>query len=294
MSFLTYLDEANDNKHLNKAKKTKDDEFYTSYDHAEQMIKPFAKHFSGKIILCNCDDPYKSEVFDYMRDNFKTFNMKELIGVGYRSKMQIVTNDNIEDIEVKNEGDFRKGESLEALKKCDIVVSNPPFSNNMFVDFIKLTMDNNKGLLAIGPLDGAKVNNIKPYIINGKLFVIKSPYESFVRPNDPASKATTVKVAVYTTFKEDPFGSECKLDNNVDILSLPMDSTYMVPVSISSENKFSIKEIPVFNGGDINKIIVPLHILRCNWRKHFRILDIMNKVKVNGKILMSGILMEYI
>ena len=116
------------NIHLIRAKHSLDDEFYTSYEHAKQVITPFAKHFSGKSILCNCDNPDTSEVFDFMRDSFDAFKLSKLVGVGYGSRMQVITKDGIEDIEVKNNGDFRTGESLEALKACDGVVSNPPFS----------------------------------------------------------------------------------------------------------------------------------------------------------------------
>lgn len=293
MSFITYLNERS-NAHLIKAKSTKDDEFYTTYDHAASMITPFAKHFRGKSILCNCDAPDKSQVFEFMRDNFDKFGMKKLVGVGYKSFMQIVTKDDIQDIQIKNDGDFRTGESLDALKECDVVVSNPPFSDNMFIDFITLALDNNKDLLAIGPLDGAKAKNVKPYLIDEKLFAIKSPYQDFKRPNDAKSSATQVKVAVFTTFNEDPFGKELDLSNDIDILTLPTESKLMVPVSISRDGKFSIKTIPSDPSGDVNMIVVPLHVLRTNWRKHFKIVDILNTVHCNGKKLMSGILMKYI
>ena len=281
-----------DNIHLIRAKHSLDDEFYTSYEHAKQMITPFAKHFSRKNILCNCDNPDTSEVFDFMRDSFDAFKLSKLVGVGYGSRMQVITKDGIEDIEVKNNGDFRTGESLEALKACDVVVSNPPFSQNMFIDFIKLVMVNKKDLLAIGPLTGVKAKDVKPYIIAGKLNAIKSPYEDFKRPND--KKDEKAQVAIYTTYKEDPFGKELELDEDVDIASLPIDSKYMVPVSIASNGAFSIKEIPADSNGVIDKIIVPISVFRKNWRKHFKILDIINTVEVSRRKLMPGVLMQYI
>ena len=87
MNFSDYLKNAaiRNNKHLTKAKTTKDDEFYTSYDHAEMMIRPFAKHLRGKKVLCNCDDPAKSQIYDFLYDNFTTFGLKQLVGVGFEA-----------------------------------------------------------------------------------------------------------------------------------------------------------------------------------------------------------------
>ena len=153
---------------------------------------------------------------------------------------------------------------------------------------------NYKDVLAIGPLDGAKAKDIKGYIINESLYAIKSPYQSFVRPSKAKSSAVQVKVAIFTTFPDDPFGKPIALDDNVDILKLPVDSVTMTPVSISSTGKFSIKEIPAFANDNVNQIIVPLHILRLNWRDTFKIVDIINTVKCNGKKLMSDIKMQYL
>lgn len=292
-TFKQFLEEARDNTHLINAKTIKDDEFYTSYAHAEQMIKPFAKYLSGKSVLCNCDDPLYSQVYAFIRDNFKQFGLKKLVSVGYHSKMQIITKDSAEEVEVSNEGDFRKGESLDMLKACDVVVSNPPFSSNMFIDFIKLVMQNNKDVLAIGPLDGAKAVDVKPYLINESLYCIKSPYQTFGRPGQPKSKATQAKVAIFTTFEDDPFSKSLELHDDIDILSLPLEEKLMIPVSISNEGTFSIMSIPSFPSGNVKRIVVPLHVLRTNWRKHFKIVDILNTVYCNGKKLMSGIVMQY-
>ena len=41
------------------------------------------------------------------------------------------------------------------MKKCDVVVSNPPFSNKLFSKFVLNALKAGKDLVAIGPLFGA-------------------------------------------------------------------------------------------------------------------------------------------
>ena len=45
------------NKNLHKAKKSKNDEFYTQLADIEKELSHYKAHFKGKVVLCNCDDP---------------------------------------------------------------------------------------------------------------------------------------------------------------------------------------------------------------------------------------------
>ena len=54
------------NKDLNKANKAKKDEFYTMLADIEVELKHYRKHFKGKTVLCNCDDPFESNFFKYL------------------------------------------------------------------------------------------------------------------------------------------------------------------------------------------------------------------------------------
>ena len=48
------------NKTLGHAKVAKEDEFYTQLVDIENEMRHYRKHFKGKTILCNCDDPFES------------------------------------------------------------------------------------------------------------------------------------------------------------------------------------------------------------------------------------------
>ena len=51
------------NKALSAANKAKQDEFYTQLVDIENELKHYKEHFRGKVVLCNCDDPYESNFF---------------------------------------------------------------------------------------------------------------------------------------------------------------------------------------------------------------------------------------
>ena len=72
------------NKDLNKANKAKKDEFYTMLADIEVELKHYCKHFKGKTVLCNCDDPFESNFFKYFAMNFNYLGLKKLIATCYQ------------------------------------------------------------------------------------------------------------------------------------------------------------------------------------------------------------------
>ena len=61
---------------LTLAKKRKKDEFYTQLVDIENELKHYKEHFKDKVVLCNCDDPRKSNFFKYFADNFEKLNLR--------------------------------------------------------------------------------------------------------------------------------------------------------------------------------------------------------------------------
>lgn len=68
---------------LLKAGRTKKDEFYTQLVDIETELKYYRKHFKGKVVFCNCDDPYESNFFKYFAMNFNYLGLKKLICTCY-------------------------------------------------------------------------------------------------------------------------------------------------------------------------------------------------------------------
>lgn len=68
---------------LQAAKVAKQDEFYTQLDDIAKELKYYKQHFKGKVVLCNCDDPYESNFFKYFALNFNQLGLKKLIATCY-------------------------------------------------------------------------------------------------------------------------------------------------------------------------------------------------------------------
>ena len=71
------------NKNLHNAKESKNDEFYTQLRDIEKELSHYRHHFEGKVVFCNCDDPYESNFFKYFVLNFNTLKLKKLIATSY-------------------------------------------------------------------------------------------------------------------------------------------------------------------------------------------------------------------
>ena len=68
---------------LIKAGKAKKDEFYTQLVDIEKELKHYKDQFHGKVVYCNCDDPYESNFFKYFAGKFSELGLKKLIATSY-------------------------------------------------------------------------------------------------------------------------------------------------------------------------------------------------------------------
>lgn len=73
------------NSNLSAAVKAKKDEFYTQLTDIEKEMRYYKKHFNGKTVFCNCDDPFESNFFKYFVLNFNRLGLKKLIATCYFS-----------------------------------------------------------------------------------------------------------------------------------------------------------------------------------------------------------------
>ena len=71
------------NTQLGNAKRAKKDEFYTQLGDINAELGHYTAHFAGKVVFCNCDDPYESNFFKYFAANFNALKLKRLIATCY-------------------------------------------------------------------------------------------------------------------------------------------------------------------------------------------------------------------
>ncbi|MDI6944216.1 adenine-specific methyltransferase EcoRI family protein [Microbacterium barkeri] len=181
------------NSSLAAAKKAKADEFYTQLSDIERELRHYKKHFKGKTVYLNCDDPRVSNFFHYFSYNFETLGLKKLIAACYKSQEVDLFSENadpqaiylvyegdkngsgmpeLDEIGVKQfkgDGDFRSEESIELLKEADIVVSNPPFS--LFREYVAQLMEYDKKFVILGNQNTLTTKEIFELVRANKLWL---------------------------------------------------------------------------------------------------------------------------
>lgn len=168
------------NKLLQQAKRSKSDEFYTQLCDIESELKHYKPHFKNKTVFCNCDDPRLSNFFRYFAINFEELQLKNVLTSCYKEQPNSLfaekssesgfffeyTNSEEEKSQLNSpivkpfngNGDFRSNESIELLKRSDIVVTNPPFS--LFREYVEQLVKHNKKFLIIGNVNAITYKEI--------------------------------------------------------------------------------------------------------------------------------------
>ena len=104
---------------LTKANKAKKDEFYTQLADIEVELKHYKKHFKGKVVFCNCDDPYESNFFKYFAMNFNYLGLKKLIATCYHESPIAGEQLSVFDIFPSNENGKKRAYKIEISEVID-------------------------------------------------------------------------------------------------------------------------------------------------------------------------------
>lgn len=201
------------NKTLNKAKATREDEYYTQLEDINNELRHYREFFRGKTVLCNCDDPRVSNFFTYFAYNFEFLGLKKLITTCYKNQDvdlfsqnssekavylvyegdkngdNIPTADEIGVHPLVGNGDFRSAECIELLKEADVVVTNPPFS--LLREYVAQLLEYDKKFLIIGTQNAIHYKEIFPLIMANKLWLgFHKGDMSFKVPQDYEPRAT--------------------------------------------------------------------------------------------------------
>lgn len=182
------------NSNLNKAKKAKNDEFYTQLQDIEKELSHYPiETFKDKVIYCPCDsidmsNGYISNFAIYFYNNFEVLGIKKLICTCYSDDINYFEYDGKTEIEdTIGSGDFRSEYCTKLLQEADIVVTNPPFS--LFRDFIKWLVTADKKFIIVGNQNAFTYKEVFPLIKDNKLWTgtgksysslagyFQSPYE---------------------------------------------------------------------------------------------------------------------
>ena len=161
------------NATLKRAKREKNDEFYTQKKDIENELIHYHSHLKDKIVYCNCDDYRKSKFVEYFMENFDKIGLKKLVSTGFSKDGQGTYSEYDGTVFktgfLSGNGDALGEECTEILKQADIVVTNPPFS--LFRKYISHLMKYGKKFLIIGNQNAITYKEIFPYIKNNELWM---------------------------------------------------------------------------------------------------------------------------
>lgn len=143
------------NSNLARAKKAKNDEFYTQLSDIEKELSHYPiETFKDKVIYCPCDsvdisNGYISNFAIYFYNNFKVLGIKKLICTCYSDGINYFEYDGKTELkESSGSGDFRSEYCTRLLQEADIVVTNPPFS--LFKSFYQWLQNAGKKFIILG------------------------------------------------------------------------------------------------------------------------------------------------
>ncbi|MDE2955432.1 MAG: adenine-specific methyltransferase EcoRI family protein [Bacteroidota bacterium] len=177
---------------LHAAHRAKKDEFYTQLSDIESELRHYRRHFVGKVVYCNCDDPRVSNFFHYFSFNFERLGLSKLITTCYKNQHAELFSQHDSERAIwleytgdkdgnrvpdaheigihalTGDGDFRSSECVELLRQADIVVTNPPFS--LFREYVAQLVRFNKQFLIIGSMNAITYKQIFPLIRDNRMW----------------------------------------------------------------------------------------------------------------------------
>lgn len=199
------------NKLLQKAKKSKSDEFYTQLCDIESELQHYTNCFVDKVVYCNCDDPQISNFFRYFKNNFQKLGLRKLIASCFWDAEIVHGNEHairnayyceyegndipMNVVNFEGNGDFRSEECIELLQQADVVVTNPPFS--LFREFVTQIVHYNKQFLVIGNVNAITYKEIFDLIQNDRAWLgvnLGRGISGFIVPEHYQLYGTEVKI----------------------------------------------------------------------------------------------------
>lgn len=250
------------NKNLIKAKKEKNDEFYTQYKDIEKELKHYKEYFKDKIVYCNCDNPKYSNFWKYFFDNFHIFKISKLVSTYYSNENIVYKTEydgiNIISIKLDSDGDFRNQECIDILKESDIIVTNPPFS--LFREYITQLIKYNKKFIIVGNKNSVISKQIFSFFVNNEVNYGINNISNFIKKDGNIQKFGNVgwftniivinknkKLELTKKYNDNDYCKYCNYNAiNVDkIKDIPIDYNGVMGVPITFLEKYNSNQFEI-------------------------------------------------
>lgn len=261
------------NKHLSRAAKVKNDEYYTRYEDVAYGMKKFKDCFNGKIIYCPADDYRFSNFTKYFKDNFNRLEVKKLVCTNYdigEGAYLYVYDGNDEKITpLEGNGDFLSDECKRIMDDADIVVTNPPFS--IFSKFTKQIDDGGKDYIFLGTILKFDVKGVFDLFWFGRLYTVNALTPTMLMENG----VKISNIIWYSSFNVDVSKRELPRSTTLNDKTF---QTYDHHPDILFIEK--IADIPYDYDG---LMAVPMTILYYNWLENYEFVGFAYSVRNGNK-----------
>lgn len=253
-----------------------DDEFYTQERNIVSELEHYTNDFNEAAIYLPCDNPHESKFFKYFKDNFSSLGIRKLCATFTSDAPYMTFYDGISTrTEPIQSGRFQDNVAL--MKDCDIVVTNPPFSDQQAIALIEMTMALGKDFIIVAPSSILRKPEIFEMLKGGEINVGYTSIGRFTRPVGPKKKASTVWLTSLSVDKPD-FNTKNEFD---EIKHRKYDNYDAIDCG-TKDFGTTYEDIP--SGYDGNIGVTHSFLRRLN-RNQYELVDILDRPVINGKEL---------
>lgn len=249
---------------LGTARSSKKDEFFTMYSDVEFELNHYIDQFRDKIIYCPCDTK-ESAFVKYFLELKTNGVIKELIYTSLKDGI-----DCLSDIAIDN------------YKRCDIVVTNPPFS--LFRKFLSLLDSLNKKFIIWGTSNCISYKEFSRMLVSDRIRVgyISNKTCRFEVPKEyrdqSDSKAFLDGGKYFINVPSCSVFTNLSVNKSSKILDAIYNNNYSKYDNYDAINVNRVKDIPIDYAGMMG---VPITYLSIHDFSKFKILGVFNNFSEN-------------
>lgn len=230
------------NQSLHNAKRSKNDEFYTSFNTIAEEVDHYREQLQGKRILCNCDydatlgtgykelynetDGILIEDSDF--GNGLTCNFAKYFIGKIKLDIKNGTHDwNIKSLTASGINPLNeKGTRFQDIdyNKYDIVITNPPFS--LFGEFLSLMQVHNMQFLIIGNKNAIIRKDVFPLIKDNRVWLGYSQPKDFITPDGQPTNKVNGLCRWFTNLNVEKRNQRLMLLDDFDLKDYPKYDNY--------------------------------------------------------------------
>lgn len=181
---------------LGRARRVKNDEFYTQrktvQDELNSILEHFPKYFSGMSVLLPCDSE-KSEFYKLFSERFEELGLAKLVATSFARggesrglKIERVKGEREATFtRLEGDGDFRSEEVTSLLEESDFVITNPPFS--LMKDFFPWVAESGKEFSILVPITTPPKSSFFHYFKEERVFISPSTLNTQIEFKIPST-----------------------------------------------------------------------------------------------------------